>query len=318
MFSFTSQAKYINWLEFKNILILLSVVLTACLVLYFLLCAKSKKGVIITKICLASALFVLEVSRILWWYFRCKHYGDPFNFWIRFNFEMCSMMVWVNIFTLIVSIFVKKDNKLVCYLYNIIFGAGMIGGILTFVYPAFIDSYYSIFHFRNLQSIITHILLIVSPLFLLRSKQFRIELKNFWTIPFSLVCVGSISTFAGMCANWNFAYCFYCAPFKAIGINIPFPFHILTIMLFISSVQFLLYTIIEVYRHKKKKDAYSKIGIFEIFCFVVTLVYTAVHVTLLNYLASYAPSLLGLVFLIPLIISISLVTSFYFIKYKNN
>ncbi len=310
MFSFESNAKYINWLDLKHIILLFSIVIFVCITLYFLLFAKSKKGIMITKIILASILFILEIGRIIWTVVSNNYFHKTTNWLITLNFESCTMMVWLNIALVILSLFLNKDNKFLIYLYNISFGIGLVGGVITFIYPAFINSYYSIFHFENLQSIISHIILIVLPLYYLKTKQFSPRLKDFWIIPFTYICVGNLSAMASIIANWNFAFTFYCMPFLVMGVKIPFPFHILTIFLLLSSIMFLVYTIFEI-KNKSHFQHYSKLTKFEYISIMISCIYLVIYLILLSNLKDFSPSLIGLVYLIPLFVFISLEFIFY-------
>ena len=317
MFSFESNTPYINWLDFKHISILFSVVLLVCVALYFLLFAKSIKGIFITKLSLAIILFILEIGRIIWTVASNNYFHKSTNWWITLNFESCTMMVWLNIVLIILSFILNKDNQFLIYLYNISFGIGLVGGLTTFAYPAFINSYYSIFHFENLQSIISHIILIVFPLYCLKTKQFTPTLKNFWIIPFTYVCIGNISAMASIIASWNFAFTFYCRIFFALNIRISFPYHILVIFLVLSFLMFLIYIILEIVNHKINKKPFLKLSKFEIISIVFVVLQTITHVCMLSNLRQYTPSLIGLVFLIPFIIAITFETIIYFILKKK-
>ena len=311
MFSFESNSNYINWLDLKHITILFSIVVFICIALYFLLFAKSKKGILATKITLATILFVLEIGRIIWTVASNNYFNIPTNWWITINFESCTMMVWLNITLIVLSLILNKNNQLLSYLYNISFGIGLVGGIITFLYPAFINSSYSIFHFINLQSIITHIILIVLPLYFLKTKQFSLHLKNFWVIPFAYVCIGNISSMAGLISNWNFAFVFYCRPFIALNINIPFPYHILVIFISLSFVMLIVYSIADLYRCKKLNTKILKPTKFEYFSYIIIIIDATIHLLMLNSLRPLTKTLYGLLFLLPILISITLETIIY-------
>lgn len=306
MFSFESTTKYINWLEFKNILILFSCVMLVTILLYFALCGKSEKSIKITKIIFALTLFILELGRIIWSYFQSLHFNEKIEWLKIINFESCTMMVWLNIILILLSLKLNKNNQFLTYLYNISFGIGLVGGILTFAYPAFVDSYYSILHFSNLQSIITHIILIVLPLYFLKTKQFSPTLKDFWIIPFTYVCIGNISSMAAFIASWNFAFVFYCRPFIALKINIPFPYHILVLFLILSLIMFFVYLFYQIKNNKKYNIRPSKITKFEFCSYVVTFFALLTHILLLECLNNLTSNLIGLYFLIPFVVFVTI------------
>ena len=309
----------INWLELDKIILLCLCVFFACFLLYSAIRTKQQKRILITKIVFACLLFVLEIGRIIWYICQANFYGKALNIWATINFHMCTMMVWLNILTLVLSTFVKKQNKFLELLFNIILGIGMLGGIITFIYPQFINGNYSIFHFRNLQSIITHIILIVCPIFLYKTKHFEIKMKNFWIIPLTFVAVGSISSFASICGNANFAFAYYCELFTALKIYIAVPWHIFVVMIILTLIVFVLYFII-CYINKKKNNVpiWEKLSVFEIIVWASIPIYTALHMLVFKLICRTNITSQGLLMLIPFAIEVGFVVFTYFVcKNKN-
>ena len=308
----------INWLELDKIILLCLCVFFACFLLYSAIQTKNQKRILTTKIVFASLLFVLEIGRIIWYICQANFYNKALNVWTTINFHMCTMMVWVNILTLVLSTFVKKQNKFLEILFNIVFGIGTLGGIITFIYPQFINGSYSIFHFRNLQSIITHIILIVNPIFLYKTKHFEIKMKNFWIIPLTFVAVGSISSFASICGKANFAFAYYCELFTALKMYIPVPWHILTVMLILCLIIFVIYLVI-CYINKHKIPVWEKLSLFEIIVWISIPIYTALHMLVFKLICRTKFLAQGLYMLIPFALEICFVLCTYFVcKKKKN
>lgn len=309
----------INWLEIDKILLLCLCVFFTCFLLYSAIKTKNPKKILITKIIFAILLFVLEICRIIWYVCRANFYNQQLNVWTTINFHMCTMMVWLNIITLVLSTFIKKENKFLEVLYNIIFGLGMLGGIITFIYPQFINGSYSIFHFRNLQSIITHIILIVNPIFLYKTKHFEIKMKNYWIIPLTFVCVGSISSFASICGKSNFAFAYTCELFTALKIYIPVPWHIFIVMLILCFVVFLIYLVICIIHQKKHHTPiWEKLSLFEIIVWISIPIYTALHMLVFKLICRTKFLAQGLYMLIPFALEICFVLCTYFVCKKKN
>ena len=311
MFSFEGNSYKTNWLEIKNIATLFCVVSFVCILALFLLKDKNKKNILLTKIFFLITLFILETGRIIWTVLKSLYFNEPINWWTTINFETCTMMVWFNIIMLIYSFFVKKDNILLSYLLNISFGVGMVGGILTFFYPSFINSSYSIWHFKNLQSIIIHIILIILPIYFIKIKHFKPRLKNFWVIPFAYLCTESIAIFAGVLSSWNFSFWYSCRPFIALGINIPYPYHILLLLIIITSIMFLVYTIFEIFAKTKNNLAFSKLGDFEYTCIAIIVFALINHFLIMNYVKSRLGTLSGLFCIVNIIVALLIILVSY-------
>ena len=320
MFDFERYpSEFVNWLKPENAIKLLGFVLVAALIILLLLPKRSAKAVKITKITIAVLLVILEIGRFVWYYLRAQAYNDRFDWWARINFHMCTMMVWLNATTLILSCFLKKENKLLNLFYHVIIGIGLWGALITFIYPEFADPFFEIWHFRNSQTITTHILLIVSPIYLLITKHFKIELKNIWVILGGLLMVGQISSLAGACDNFNFAYCFYCKFLRKIGILIPFPWHIVFILCVFFIVDFFIWFIIEVVRAKRQhKKLAIKITKFEVLAFIYTVIHVLMHPFLMKAILPKTPTLLGLLFLIPIFTYVFGIYTIHKITKKKN
>lgn len=320
MFSFEDFPKYhIDWFSTEGKLILFGIVIVIGSILLIALPKKNKKAIFIAKICLAVTLTVLELGRILWYYLRHLEYGDIFNVWYRINFHMCTMMVWTNVTLLIMSCFVKKPNKFLDMLYNITFGIGIFGAVMTFVYPEFIDPFFTIWNFKNSQTILTHIILIVSPLYLLITKHFQVRAEHIWYNALGLLMVGNIASLAGACSNYNFAYSFYCNFLKSVGINIDFPYHIWFMVCAILLIDFVIYMSFEIIRalkkHERPKFKFTK---FDIYGSIMTFVYIIIHAFIAQAILPSAPTNLGWLFLIPITIIVSSMVGLNFYLKKKS
>ncbi len=171
----------------------------------------------------------------------------------------------------------KKENKVLQFFYNVMFGCGLLGGALTFLYPFAINGNYPIYHFFNLQTIITHVLLIVSPILIVKFKDFKVEFKNVWQLFIYYIAVGSIALSASMCGNLNFAFTMF---LNWMPLNVPFPYHIFVIMAVLVAFEAVVYALFELFRYLKnkkngvviKKKNISKIDLaITIFMYAITL-----------------------------------------------
>lgn len=230
---------------------------------YFMLSAKSEKGKKITKLVLAGVLFILEIGRIIYKYLLHVHNGGDasnFNWWWNISFQMCAIMTWTTIVTLILSAFLKKENKFLQLLYNILFGCALVGGFLTFMYPDCISNNYPILHFINIQTIITHSLLIFVPIYLIKTKDFKVEIKNFWIVYVGYVFIGSVALSASLISGNNFAYSLN---LDLVDLGVSFPWHLPIIMIVTSAIALVFYGAFElvyyIKNRRKKKEGEIKL-----------------------------------------------------------
>lgn len=238
----------------NHILLLLWVALfvTGC---YFLFSAKTEKGKKITKLVIAGVLFVLEIGRIVYKYLlHCSHGGTAtdFNWWWTISFQMCAIMTWTTIVTLVLSAFLPREKKILNYLYNILFGCALLGGALTFCYPDCMSSDRPFLHFLNIQTVTVHALLIFAPLYLIKIGEFKVEIKNIWKLFVGFVWVGALSMSASIISGENFAFA---KEFDLIDLGLPFPWHLPVVMIILVAISTVIYGMFELVRkHKHKQE----------------------------------------------------------------
>lgn len=255
----TKLAEEIDWFFNANHLFLLLFVAGFIVISYFLFSAKSEKGKKITKLVLAGILFLLEVGRIVYKYLlHISHGGTAQNFgwWWTISFQMCAIMTWTTIITLILSAFLKKENKLFNYLYNILMGCSLIGGALTFCYPDCISGDRPFLHFLNIQTVLVHALLIFVPIYLIKIGDLKVELKNIWRLFVGYVWIGSLSMATSLISGENFAFA---KEFDLFDLGLQFPWHLPIVMIILVALSTCIYSIFELIRRRKNKKVSTEI-----------------------------------------------------------
>ncbi|MCQ2564685.1 MAG: YwaF family protein [Clostridia bacterium] len=242
-----------KWIFNSNHLFLALAVFASVVLLSLIISPKTEMGKKITKIVIASILFLLEIGRMIYRFrynIYCGQSASTMNWWGLINFENCSIVTWVAICTLFAGSFVKKDNKILQFFYNAMFGCGILGGLLTFVYPLTISGAYPIYHFSNMQTIITHILIMTAPILVVKMGDFKVELKKVWQLIPYYIIVGCITLTASMCSGTNFAFTLY---INWMYLPIPFPFHVYLLVIVFVAVAAVEYSIFDLCRHIKNK-----------------------------------------------------------------
>lgn len=331
----TDLANNIDWMFNLNHIFLLLFGAFIVLSLLFGLHANNEKGKKIEKITIAVIMLVLEVGRTAWYYAKHIYEGGTFasfDWWWRISFQMCALMTWLTILTLILSAILDKNNKILIILKNILFGAALVGGFLTYVYPDFITESKPLLHFVNIQTILVHALLVFVPLYFIKNKELEIRLKNIWMPALGFLYVGSVAMSASQISEHNFAFALRTGLLNDIGINLDFPYHYPFTFIIVFMITFILYGSFELkYRLKNKKIEKQKTPIYNKNIFVLNLV-TLILSGLQNFLLLlFIPSLfetspintwIGLICLLPIILAVIMLivstklTKIY--KDKNN
>lgn len=116
------------------------------------------------RISLAIALAFAEISIHLWW-----AYWGIWNIQTTLPLHLCSIMVWLTVYTAL------TDNH---SLYEFTYFLGIGGALQAFLTPAD-ASMYDIPHYRIMQTLIAHGLLITIPVYMTVVEGFRPTLQAF-------------------------------------------------------------------------------------------------------------------------------------------
>ena len=176
----------------------------------------------------AVLLIVLELSRIGYNMFMHLYFNNSlagFDWWQAISFQMCAMMVWFTAFSqfLLLS---EKAEKLKDFCCNLMFGGAMVGASMSFLVPALIHTNRPILHFLNMQTIMTHALLIFVPAYLAATKRFQIRFKNTGKVMLGLLFTAAIAMTASQISGNNFMFMKSFSFLENLGLFLPFPLHI--------------------------------------------------------------------------------------------
>ena len=279
----------------------------------FALRGKSEKFKRITMLVIAFILLVLEIGRIIWKVSYLVYVGTPLeevDWWWNISFQMCAIMTWFTIITLTINALSKKQGKILNIMNNILFGCAMIGGILTYVYPYFISTYRPIWHFSNMQTIITHVLLILAPLYVVKIKIIKPRYSDLWKPMLGYVLIGSIAGMASEFSGNNFAYYFSNGMFDSIGISVPFELCFFTTFIAVYTCAIIAYSIVKLI-YKYKEDSFKEVYPYFIFSFIGILLIVLIP---LCYPAHPVRNYIALFSLLPIIVSLTIIFVYEYYK----
>jgi len=232
---------------------------------------------------------------------------DADFWWWTISFQICAISAWTTAFTLIYSFFVKKENPLLQFLYRVLLGVALVGAGLALIYPDMIDEVRPFFHFRNLQTIVTHALIVFVPIYLLKAKRIVVQMSDLWKVGFGWFAAICISMSASLINGQNFGFALRCSLMEDIGIFIPFPFHLSVLGAIMMFISFLIYGGIFLSQKKirtltpkiKYRISDTKTYIESILIFIAAIIVAAFSLTIIS-LAVFTPSWWGALALLPI------------------
>lgn len=314
MFGFnTILENPVNYIFNLNHLLLILSVGAFIVALLFIFRGKTEKSRKITMIITAVVLFILEIGRIIWKVEYILYTGtkiEEVDWWWNISFQMCAIMTWFTIITLLLNAFLKKKGKVLNVMNNILFGCAMIGGILTYVYPYFISSYRPIWHFSNWQTIVTHALLIFAPIYVVRAKIIEPKYTDLWKPMLGYVLIGSIAGMASEFSGNNFAYYYENGLFNYIGLNVPFELSFFATFVGVYICAIIAYTIAKLI-YKYKEDNIKEVYPYFIFSFIGIILLVLIP---LCYPEHPVSNFLAVFSLLPIIITLTIIFIYEFYK----
>jgi len=244
----------VNWIFTVNHLYLLAFVVTFILVLYWVLPSKNEKAMRITFLVIGLFVAVLEILRIVWAYSYRTAMNLPIDaafWWWTISFQICAISAWSTVITMIGSSFLRKDHPAMQFMYPVLLGVSLVGAALAFVYPDMIEEYKPFFHFRNIQTVVTHALIIFAPLYFIKTKRYVVKMNDLWKVAFGWFSAICISMSASLISDQCFGFALNCNLMEAIGLRIPFPFHLLFLGVIMMSISFLVFQLSTFKTHRK-------------------------------------------------------------------
>jgi len=242
------------WVFTINHLYLIAFVIVLILVLYFLLPTKSEKAMRITFLVIGLVIAILEILRIVWAYGYFTALNAPTDsafWWWTISFQICAISAWSTVVTMIGSFFAKKENRVLQFMYPVLLGMSLVGAALSFIYPDMIEEMKPFFHFRNLQTVVTHTLLIFSPIYLIKTKRYVVKMSDLWKVAFGWFTAICISMSASLISGQCFGFALRCSLMEDVGLFIPFPFHLILLGIIMMFVSFLVFGLSVLIRKRK-------------------------------------------------------------------
>ena len=229
------------------------------LAMYFGIHTKTKKGIKITKIVLASVLIVFELGRSIYNYLLYTgHYGMQFSdiFWSQMLplASVCGTMCVFTIVVLFVSAFKKEQGTVMQFLFNILLGTALAGGVLTFITPQMVDGSIPILHWRNAQTLVVHMLIIFVPLYLIKIGELKMRLGNIWIPAVGFIMAGMVTMTVSQIGGTNNAFQLVVQELTDMGIHIPFPWHLPIMLAFMFLFPLSIYGGFAIFGRKEPRE----------------------------------------------------------------
>ena len=128
-------------------------------------------------------------------------HGNIYNWAEIISFALCTMITFFTIATLLIN-----KEKWNAYAYDAIFCIAMLGGLAALIYPDMLNTYYPIYHVMNVQTLITHGLLVATPILLVVTGRLQPKVNNWWKPMLQMFIFSMIARFFSKVSDSSFMF----------------------------------------------------------------------------------------------------------------
>lgn len=243
-----SPVKYsFTW---KHLVVFFSVM---AFVVFFsmLLTRKNENRQKIFLIIAGVLMAIFEIVRLVWNQAMLKGKGIELTFWNIADLDMFHISLWVSIVAIFLAIGLGHKRAFSQFLLNFIFSVTCVVAILDIIWPAGLDnSPYLIYHFTNLEYIISRALVILVSIFIGCTDWLNNSIDDIWKAILSLILIFALGTgFYFLSGSLvDIIYINGCPWIEMTGLVIPSPWHLLIVVLFFFGMQIMMYIPFAIYR----------------------------------------------------------------------
>lgn len=333
MFNFEPNYTLLSTL-FKVLLPVIT--LLVCAGLFFVLPHKSKKATKITKLVIGFALIAFYLAKTIFLICRYVKYSSFSFAYIAniFGLDMNFYLMALTAFVLIYTAFSNKQSFVLDICKNTMAGIALPLAFLSLCNPKLIVSVSNPwYHITNLSSILINFVLILAPIYLIKLKEIKVSLRNYWqAISGYILILCTCMTLNIVLKSANISELSYSSTLNNIlGTRINFPWHLLIVIPVFLILAFGIYAIeravISIVTKQKfieDIEIKNKSEFFDIYTFATKTICCMQGILLLIIVATLVKnpkvnSWLGLVCLVPLVMTIfCLLTIYEMQKYIDN
>ena len=242
-----------NW---RHLVIFFSVL---AFVIFFSMyyCRKSEGRQKVFLILAGIFMLIIEIVRLIWNQSMLKGKGLETTFWAIADLDLFRVTLWFSIFGLFVALAIGYKKAFAQFLLNFIFSVTCVVAIIDIIVPTFLDnSAYHIYHFTNLEYIMSRALVILVAMFLGCTDWLANSIDDMWMAIIALIVVFGIGVGFYFLSDKmvDVIYIAGCPWIDMTGIIIESPWHMLVVALFFFGMQIMMYLPFDIYRKVHKKE----------------------------------------------------------------
>lgn len=219
----------------------------------------ARKGLTFQKVSVFLAtLFttIVEGGRIVWRYFFLQETNGDMSFWNIVSFDLYTVCLWISIVMLFICVFQNPKKKFCQICYSFIFSVTTITAFFGIMYPENMYQNFEIWHFSNIQFLISHTMIMLICIFFAISDWLENDrFEDLWYALLSLIILGAVGVgiYFASGQTLNIMYMKSCTILVDLGLKLPWPWHIPIMGAFFFVAQIFFYLPFNWHRKRKEK-----------------------------------------------------------------
>jgi len=202
-------------------------------------------------------MLIIEIARMVWNQAALKGKGDVINFWTIVDFDLFHVCVWVSIIAIFLSLAIGYKRGFAQFMLNFIFSVACVVAIIDIIWPVGLDkSPYLIYHYTNLEYIVSRALVILVSIFIGSTDWLANSIDDMWMAIISLIVIFGIGAGLYFLSDKvvDIIYITGCPWIEMTGLSIASPWHLLVVALFFFGMQIMMYIPFDIYRKVHHKE----------------------------------------------------------------
>ncbi len=202
----------------------------------------------------AVFLALLEAGRMLWNYFYLKN-NNAVDAWAIIDLDLFTISTWLSIAFLIAVAILGNKRRISQLMLNFIFTITAVVAIIDIIYPIGLNNTMYIYHFCNLQYLVSRSVILLIALFLGSTDWLDNSMDDIWMAILNLIFMFGLGAafYYGTNQAIDIIYFQECEWLIFAGINVASPWHIFIVGMFFFGIQVFMYLPFDVYRKIKYK-----------------------------------------------------------------
>lgn len=246
-------SSFVGRLEHYMLILFVALFVTVMMILFV---TKNRRVRKVALLASAIAILVLEILKYILKYNYIKVNSITISNWEFADINLITIVACLSVIFILSSIALDKFHPWARFANSFVFSMGTIAGALLFIYPVGLNASLPIYNIVNLTDILISATVLFVAIYIGFTDFLEVNIHDVWmaVISLGITLVISYAMYFASNRTINPMFVGSCEYLVRMGINMPFPWHILPILAAIFLTQVLLYFPFQVHDRHRNSD----------------------------------------------------------------